>query len=171
MVDRQPDPMMAGLVINAENPIAATLLTNEDLPEITLPDGAIFQLLQVDLNQNLWVLRTRLRPGYQIATHYHTGQVFGVTLSGEWFYKEFPDNVNKPGSYLYQPAHSVHTLSVAGDASEDAVIWFAIWGSELNMDDDGKVVNMLDAKSIVAVYRAMCKAEGKNCDKVIVHGE
>jgi len=29
---------------------------------------------------------------------------------------------------------------------------------------------MIDARNILAVYRALCKAEGKNCDNVIVHG-
>jgi len=107
----------------------------------------------------------------QIATHYHTGAVFGVTLSDEWFYNEYRNNVNKAGSYILQPAHSVHTLRVADEATEDAVIWFAISGSELNMADDGNVVSMLDAKNMLAIYRALCKAEGKSCDKVIVHGE
>jgi len=131
----------------------------------------LLQLLQVDLNQNLWIVRNRLKPGFCIDTHYHTGPVFAVTLSGEWFYKEYPDKVNKAGSYLYEPAHSIHTLTVAADAKEDAVVWFAVFGSNVNIDDKGNVTSVLDAATLLKVYRLLCAAEGKTCDKVIVLGE
>jgi len=85
-------------------------------------------------------------PGVDVIdTHYHTGPVFAVTQSGEWFYKEYPDKINKAGSYLYEPAHSVHTITVAEDATEDAVVWFAIFGSNVNIDHDGNVISVLDA--------------------------
>ncbi|MGI9287453.1 MAG: 2,4'-dihydroxyacetophenone dioxygenase family protein [Pseudomonadales bacterium] len=106
-----------------------------------------------------------------IDTHYHTGPVFAVTQSGEWFYKEYPDKVNKAGSYLYQPAHSVHTLIVAADAKEDAMVWFSIYGSNVNIDDDNNVTSIVDAKTVLGAYRMLCAAEGKSCDKLIVFGE
>jgi 2,4'-dihydroxyacetophenone dioxygenase len=163
--------MMSGGVVSRDDAREAILLHDEDLPYVALPDGTSIQLLQVDLNQNLWVVRTRFQPGFAIDTHYHTGPVFAVTLSGEWFYKEYPDKVNKAGSYLYEPAHSLHTLTVAEDAGEDAHVWFAVYGSNVNLDDDGNVTSLVDAKSLLTIYRALCEAEGKNCDKVIVHGE
>jgi len=106
-------------------------LLDEDLPWVSLPDGSKLQVLQVDLNQNLWVVRNRFKPGFGIDTHYHTGPVFAVTMSGEWFYQEYPDKINKAGSYLYEPAQSLHTLTVSDDATEDAVVWFAIFGSNV----------------------------------------
>lgn len=106
-------------------------MLDEDLPWVSLPDGSKLQVLQVDLNQNLWVVRNRFKPGFGIDTHYHTGPVFAVTMSGEWFYQEYPDKINKAGSYLYEPAHSLHTLTVSDDATEDAVVWFAIFGSNV----------------------------------------
>ena len=165
------EAMMSGGVVPRLHDKQAILLHQEDLPEVTLPDGSTLQLLQVDLNQNLWVLRTRFKPGYSVDTHYHTGPVFAVTLSGEWFYKEYPDKVNKSGSYLYEPAHSLHTLTVSADAEEDAVVWFAIYGSNVNIDDDDNVTSIDDARSALTNYRAMCEAAGKSCDNLIVHGE
>ena len=163
--------MMEGGVVPRDNPREAILIHDEDLPYVLLPDNSRVQLLQVDLNQNLWVVRTRFPPGFAIDTHYHTGPVFAVTQSGEWFYKEYPDKVNKAGSYLYEPAHSLHTLTVSPQAEEDAVVWFAIYGSNVNIDDDNNVTSILDARSVLATYRAFCEAEGKSCEQVIVHGE
>ncbi len=165
------EAMMSGGVVPRLHDKQATLLHEEDLPEVSLPDGSTLQLLQVDLNQNLWVVRTRFKPGYTVDTHYHTGPVFAVTLSGEWFYKEYPDKVNKSGSYLYEPAHSLHTLTVSAEAEEDAVVWFAIYGSNVNIDDDGNVTSIDDARSALTNYRAMCEAVGESCDNLIVHGE
>jgi 2,4'-dihydroxyacetophenone dioxygenase len=163
--------MTSGDIVSRDDSREATLIHDDDLPFVALPDGSKLQLLQVDLNQNLWVVRARFQPGFAIDTHYHTGSVFAVTLSGEWFYKEYPDKVNRAGSYLYEPAHSLHTLTVAEDATEDAVVWFAVYGSNINLDDDNNVTGMVDAKGLLALYRALCEVDGKNCDKVIVFGE
>jgi quercetin dioxygenase-like cupin family protein len=163
--------MMEGGVVPTDHAREAILIHDDELPHVNLPDGSTLQLLQVDLNQNLWVVRNRFKPGFQIDTHYHTGPVFAVTQSGGWFYKEYPDKVNRAGSYLYEPAHSVHTLTVAEDATEDAVVWFAIFGSNINIDDKGDVTSILDARIVLTAYRGLCEAEGKSCDKVIVFGE
>jgi quercetin dioxygenase-like cupin family protein len=163
--------LMEGPVVSRDHAREAILIHEEDLPHVTLPDNSTLQLLQVDLNQNLWIVRNHFKPGFCIDTHYHTGPVFAVTQSGEWFYKEYPDKVNKAGSYLFEPAHSLHTLTVAEDAAEEAVVWFAIFGSNINIDDDGNVTSILDAKTVLTAYRALCELEGKSCDKVIVVGE
>ena len=158
-------------VVSRDDAREAILLLEDDLPWVDLPDGSQLQVLHVDLNQNLWVVRNRFKPGFCIDTHYHTGPVFAVTHSGEWFYKEYPDKVNKPGSYLFEPAHSLHTLTVAEDAQEDAVVWFAVFGSNVNIDENGDVTSILDAKTLLKIYRALCEANGLSCDDVIVIGE
>jgi len=171
LLNKLLEEMAAGGVVSREDSREAILIQDEDLPYVSLPDGSLLQLLQVDLNQNLWIVRNKFKPGFGIDTHYHTGPVFAVTQSGEWFYKEYPDKVNKAGAYLYEPAHSLHTLTVADDATEDAVVWFAIFGSNVNIDDAGDVTSILDAKTLLKVYRALCAAEGKSCDNLIVIGE
>jgi len=171
LLNKLLEEMAADGVVSREDSREAILIQDEDLPYVSLPDGSLLQLLQVDLNQNLWIVRNKFKPGFGIDTHYHTGPVFAVTQSGEWFYKEYPDKVNKAGAYLYEPAHSLHTLTVADDATEDAVVWFAIFGSNVNIDDAGDVTSILDAKTLLKVYRALCAAEGKSCDNLIVIGE
>ena len=178
MSDSTPTPaadLLAGLesggVVSRDGAREAILIHDEDLPYVSLPDGSQLHLLQVDLNQHLWVIRSRFKPGFAIDTHYHTGPVFAVTSSGEWFYKEYPTKVNRAGSYLYEPAHSVHTLTVADDAKEDAVVWFSIFGSNINIDDKGNVTSIVDAATVLNGYRLLCQVEGVSSDGVIVHGE
>ena len=165
------ESMLQGPVVSKADAKEAILIHDEDLPYVALPDGSAVQLLQVDLNQNIWIIRSRFKPGFCVDTHYHTGHVLAVTQQGEWFYKEYPDKVNKAGSYLYEPAHSIHTLTVANDAKEEAVIWFAIFGSNVNIDDDGNVTSILDAKTVLQIYRGLVQAEGKTCENLIVVGE
>ncbi len=100
-------------------------ISESEVPFVDTGDGGSMQLLQVDLNQGLWILRTRMPPGRTITKHYHTGSVFAVTLKGRWFYKEYPSYVNAPGSYLYEPAGSVHTLMTPKDQEGITDVWFA----------------------------------------------
>tara|TARA_B110000977_G_scaffold187845_1_gene255393 strand:- start:377 stop:700 length:324 start_codon:yes stop_codon:yes gene_type:complete len=92
--------MVEGPVMSKDDTKEAILIHEEDLPYVDLPDGSKLQLIKVDLNQNLWIVRNVFKSGFCIDTHYHTGPVFAVTQQGEWFYKEYPDKVNKAGSYL-----------------------------------------------------------------------
>ncbi|HEX6420125.1 MAG TPA: 2,4'-dihydroxyacetophenone dioxygenase family protein [Acidimicrobiales bacterium] len=130
-----------------------------DLPFVDLGDGSDLQLLQCDVGAGLWVIRTRFRPGYVVPTHKHTGEVFAFTLSGSWKYAEYPE-VNTAGSYLYEPAGSVHTLTVPPDNAGVTDVWFAIRGANLDLDEDGNVTSVIDAAAIRDFYLAMCEAEG-----------
>lgn len=157
-----------GGVVSMEHAREAILIEREDLPEVTLPDGSTLVLLQVDLSNNMWIVRNRFRPGFCIDTHYHTGTVYAFTESGEWFYKEYPKLVNKAGSYLFEPAQSVHTLTVADDATEDAVVSFIVNGCNINVDEEGNVTSILDAQTILKAYTVLCEAEGKSAEGVII---
>lgn len=131
----------------------------DELPFVDLGDGSELQLLQCDVETGLWVIRTRFQPGYQVPTHKHTGEVFAVTLAGSWKYREYPE-VNTQGSYLFEPAGSVHTLIVPDDIAEPTDVWFAIRGANLNLDEEGNVVTVVDAAFIRDVYLGFCEAQG-----------
>ena len=130
-----------------------------DLPFVELGDGSSLQLLQVDVDTGLWVVRLRFAPGTVIETHRHTGEVYAFTLSGSWKYAEYPE-VNTAGSYLYEPAGSVHTLTVPDTNEGLTDVWFAIHGANLNLDADGNVTSVYDAGFIRDVYFAFCEAQG-----------
>lgn len=131
----------------------------DDLPWVRLNDGITFQLLQVNLDAGLWVLRNRFEPGITVQRHRHTGEVYAFTRSGGWRYLEYPE-INRAGSYLYEPAGSIHTLHALADNTEMTEIWFAIHGANLNLDADGKVQSVTDAAKILKVYRRECAALG-----------
>jgi 2,4'-dihydroxyacetophenone dioxygenase len=130
-----------------------------DLPWIDLGDGSDLQLLQCDVEAGLWVIRTRFTPGYLVQTHKHTGEVFAFTISGSWKYVEYPE-VNTAGSYLYEPAGSVHTLTVPDTNEGLTDVWFAIRGANLNLDEAGNVTSVVDAGTIRDFYLAACEAQG-----------
>lgn len=143
----------------------------DDLPWAELGGGAALQLLHVDLNQGLWISKTRLPPGFKVQTHYHTGLVFAVTLQGSWHYLESPEAVNRPGSYLFEPAGSRHTLVTPADMAGDMITWFAIYGANINLDEAGNVTSVVDAPAVLDLYRGYCQALSLDISKLIVHGE
>jgi len=131
----------------------------EELPFVALGDGTHLQLLQIDVEAGLWVIRTRFEAGVTVPTHKHTGEVFAFTISGTWKYLEYPE-VNTTGSYLYEPAGSVHTLTVPAENDGLTDVWFAIYGANLNLAADGTVDTVVDAGLVRDSYFALCEAEG-----------
>ena len=139
-----------------------------ELPFITLPDGTGLQLLQVDLATGVWIVRNHFPPGTTVQTHKHTGHVYAFTQRGRWHYLESPDAVNTAGSYLYEPAGSVHTLHVPADNDGITDVWFAIHGANLNLDEAGNVVSVVDAHLIHGYYRYMCQQQHGVADPPVV---
>jgi quercetin dioxygenase-like cupin family protein len=127
-----------------------------ELPFVDIGDGATLQLLQVDLANGVWVIRSRFPAGYRVQTHKHTGQVFAFTQRGSWHYLESPESVNRAGSYLYEPAGSIHTLAVPDTNDEVTDVWFTIYGANLNLDAEGNVEMVIDAHGMLPVYLALC---------------
>jgi len=140
--------------------------SEDDLPFVDLGDGVELQVLQIDIEIGLWVIRNRFQPGAHVQTHKHTGQVFAFTQSGSWKYEEYPE-VNTAGSYLFEPAGSIHTLTVPATNSEVTDVWFAIYGANLNLDASGNVEMVIDAGLIRDVYLGMCDAIGRPNPPVI----
>lgn len=103
-----------------------TLIRESDLPFVGFGDKATGQLLLVDLATGLWIVRLKFEAGAKVGTHYQTGSVFAVTFSGMWYYKEHPRDKNIKGSFLYEPAHSLHTLMVPETNEEITDVWFAV---------------------------------------------
>ncbi|MBV9661711.1 MAG: 2,4'-dihydroxyacetophenone dioxygenase family protein [Acidimicrobiales bacterium] len=138
----------------------------DDLPWVDLGDGSFLQLLQVDIRQGLWVVRNRFLPGTEIVRHKHTGPVYAFTKSGSWKYAEYPE-VNRAGSFLYEPAGSIHTLVVPADNTEDTLANFVIVGANLNLDDEDHVISVYDAGSVLRFYLKECAKLGIDRPDVI----
>ena len=137
-----------------------------ELPFVPYQEGVVFQLLQVSTETGLWVIRVRFEPGVTIQRHRHTGEVFAFTISGSWRYLEYPDT-NVAGSYLYEPAGAIHTLHVLATNKEVTDVWFAVRGANLNLDANGNVEAVVDAATVLEIYRGQCRALGLPVPRVI----
>ncbi len=137
----------------------AVMRSEAECPMVDAGEGTKLQVLQVDVELGLWVIRNLFEPGVRVQTHKHTGQVFAFTQSGCWKYEEYPERMTA-GTYLFEPAGSIHTLVVPEDNTEVTDVWFAIYGANLNLDADGNVESVIDAALIRDAYFALCEAEG-----------
>ena len=134
------------------------------LPFIDIGDGSKLKVLQVKSGEGLWIIENIFQNGYEVETHKHTGPVWGYTTSGAWKYKEY-DYVNRAGSFLYEPAGSVHTLQCIEDNTQ---VWFQMYGSNINLDPEGNVTSIVDGQLTLEFYYAMCEQQGLPRPNVLV---
>ncbi|MBX6387793.1 MAG: 2,4'-dihydroxyacetophenone dioxygenase family protein [Frankia sp.] len=135
-----------------------------DLPFVEIGWGNRLKVIQVRPDEGLWIVENIFQAGYEVATHRHTGPVYGYTVSGAWKYKEY-DYVNRAGSFLYEPAGSVHTLQCVEDNTQ---VWFQMYGANLNLAADGSVESVTDGTSALNAYLALCEAQGFGRPAVLV---
>jgi len=136
----------------------------DDLPFVEIGDGNKLKVIQVDVGAGLWIVENIFQAGYQVPTHRHTGPVYGYTTSGAWKYLEY-DDVNRAGSFLYEPAGSTHTLRCIED---DTRVWFQMYGANLNLDADGNIESMFDGPGALEAYYLLAEAEGFDRPNVLV---
>ena len=136
----------------------------DELPWVEIGNGNKLKVIQVKETEGLWIIENIFQSGFEVQKHRHTGPVWGYTTSGAWKYKEY-DYVNRAGSFLYEPAGSVHTLQCIED---DTLVWFHMYGANLNLDDDGKVDSVTDGAGTLAAYYALCEAQGLPRPNVLV---
>lgn len=136
----------------------------DELPFVDIGDGSKLKVLQVKEAEGLWIVENVFQAGYEVQRHKHTGPVYAYTTSGAWKYKEY-DYVNRAGSFLYEPAGSVHTLQSIED---DTHVWFQMYGANLNLDHDGNVESVVDGALTLAAYYMLCEAEGLPRPNVLV---
>ncbi len=143
----------------AEKDLVVRHVGDEGAPWVDTGIGIDVKVMRVDLGKGIWVVRNRFRPGVQLQTHKHTGPVDGYTLSGRWHYLEY-DFESTAGSYIHEPAGSVHTLHVPEDNTEPTDVLFVIEGALLNLTPDGQIESVTDAPSMLGAYYALCEAAG-----------
>ncbi|MGQ0805410.1 MAG: 2,4'-dihydroxyacetophenone dioxygenase family protein [Actinomycetota bacterium] len=143
------------MTLTSEMPTAVHVGADE-LPWADIGGGSKLKVLQVKEQEGLWIVANIFQAGYEVQKHRHTGPVWGYTVSGAWKYKEY-EYVNRAGSFLYEPAGSVHTLQCIED---DTLVWFHMYGANLNLDAEGNVESVTDGAGTLAAYYALCEAEG-----------
>ncbi|RMI35604.1 2,4'-dihydroxyacetophenone dioxygenase family protein [Nocardia stercoris] len=123
-----------------------------DIPWVWAGDVGL-QLLRV--SPSGFVLRNRFKAGFSLPTHKHTGAVNAYTFSGDWFYAEQGIHYTA-GTFIHEPAGSVHTLTVAADSD----VLFIVEGAFVDLDADGNVTGVVDSTTIRDAYFALCDLAG-----------
>jgi 2,4'-dihydroxyacetophenone dioxygenase len=132
-----------------------------DIPVLkdALGPGINFQPLFLDPEVGVWSVIATFPPGVGLPIHLHTGPVHGYTLQGSWIYREYPDQPQTAGSYLYEPASSVHELYVPETNTEDTVILFIVYGANVSFTDDGQFHSVLDAITVQKLVEQCAHAQ------------
>jgi quercetin dioxygenase-like cupin family protein len=139
----------------------------EDAPWVDT-GGVGLKVMRVDVEAGIWVIQNRFPAGYRVQTHRHTGCVHAFTLSGRWEYAEYRIPYTA-GSYVFEPANSVHTLTVPDDVEGITEVIFVMEGANLNLADDGVTVeSVTDGASILVAYRHLCEVQGFTFPEQIV---
>lgn len=119
------------------------------------------KLLMSDIEGGRYAVRMRFGAGLQITPHKHTGEVHAYTFSGKWNYLEYPDSpANIAGSYLFEPPGTTHTLKIADDAGEWTEVLFILYGAMLHQDDNGAIIGVTDAASVIEEYALRLREQG-----------
>lgn len=132
---------------------------DDGLPWVDATGGIWLKVLRVDVANGIWVVRNRFEPGARLQTHRHTGPVDGFTLAGRWHYLEY-DFFSTAGSYIREPAGSVHTLDVPADNDGITDVLFVIEGVNLNLAADGSIESVTDGTGTLAAYEALALSQG-----------
>ena len=122
--------------------------------------GIHIRPLRIDVERGEWVFLAIMEPGSSLPVHYHTGTAQVWTISGCWKYAEYPDQPQTAGTYLYEPAGSVHTFYVPKENTEDTVALAWIEGAQVGFHEDGRFHSMNDATSIRYAIEMLASAQG-----------
>ena len=142
-------------------------VNDDELPWIDAGDGIEMKLMRVVPEQGIWIIRNRFRPGVQVQTHRHTGTVEAFTLSGRWHYAEYKIDYSA-GTFLHEPAGSVHTLTVNADNTEPTDVLFVMQGANLNLGADGEITHVDDGPRALEFYLAACAEKGLPKPRVLL---
>jgi quercetin dioxygenase-like cupin family protein len=116
------------------------------------------QLLMADIEGQRYAVRMQFEPGMLAMPHKHTGEVHAITRAGSWHYLEYADSpANEAGSYLFEPPGTTHTLKIA-EGGECADVIFIIYGAMLHLDEQGNVIGVTDAESVISEYVSKVRA-------------
>ena len=143
------------MTIDTTSPTAVHLGESE-IPFADMGGGNLIRVLQVREKESLWIIENVFQSGFEVVTHRHTGPVWGYTKSGAGKYEEY-DYVNRSGSFLYEPANSVHTLQCIEDGTR---VLFHMYGVNLNLDAEGNIVSVSDGAGTLRFYLGLCREQG-----------
>jgi len=134
-------------------PEPARPVETDGMPWIPTGPGKSFRPLRFAADG--WSELMRLEPGSAVALHRHAGEVHAFNISGTREILGTGELVG-PGSYVYEPAGTVDGWGATGD--EPCVVHIKVTGTIEYLDDNGQVIESVNAETQRAVYLAWCRA-------------
>lgn len=113
-----------------------------------LHPGIRLHPLFFDPYNGIYAVRVIFAPGVTLPGHFHTGWVHGYTMSGCWYYTEYPDQKQTAGCYLYEPGGSIHQFNTPADNTEDTDVFFVVTGANVNFGDKGEYLGIMDSSMV-----------------------
>jgi len=134
-------------------PEPALPVDTDGMPWIATGPGKSFRPLRFAADG--WSELMRLEPGSAVALHRHTGEVHAFNIHGTREILGSGELVG-PGGYVYEPAGTVDGWGAVGD--EPCVVHIKVAGIIEYVDDNGQVIESVNAETQRAVYLAWCQA-------------
>ena len=159
------------LVAQPQDDLLSVNIADIPLLKDAFAPGIHFQPLRLDTEHGQSVLMATLAPGCELPIHYHTGTAEVYTLKGRWLYREYPDQPQTAGSYLFEPSGSVHTFITPDTNTEDTVLFLRVEGANINFTEDGQFHSILDALTIQHLVNQLTEARGLDQLNFIRGGE
>jgi quercetin dioxygenase-like cupin family protein len=141
--------------------------TGDNAPWVPYAEGVWIQPCCFDVTSGGFSVLLKGLPGAQLGVHYHVGRVRGYTLQGRWRYLEH-DWIAGPGTFIYEPAGEAHTLVIAEDSPEPALIFFVVEGGLIYLDksEDGQLAAYEDGFSALQLAREYYRQAGLNAGQL-----
>lgn len=117
--------------------------------------GAYFKLLSANLETDRFTLLIRIEGNVEAPRHRHIGAVEGMVLAGEFHYHDHPEESFKAGSYLFEPAGSVHQPVSA----EGALMIGMFHGPIEGLDSEGRVTGRIGCAWHIRAWEAAIGAQ------------
>lgn len=134
-------------------------VNHEQLPWALWMEGLEVKLLRASLETGEYTLMTRyFGRTVDLPRHKHFGPVHAWTVSGRWGYLEY-DWIATAGSYVHEPAGSVHTLRAYAE-DEDCVVIYQMSGGLVLLGPDDELWMYEDAESALERYRFALDQQG-----------
>ena len=133
-------------------PEPALPVDTDGMPWIATGPGKSFRPLRFAADG--WSELMRLEPGSAVALHRHTGEVHAFNICGTREILGSGELVG-PGGYVYEPAGTVDGWGAIGD--EPCVVHIKVTGTIEYLDDNGQVIESVNAETQRAAYLAWCR--------------
>lgn len=120
----------------------------------------------LDPDNGVWVIYARFDAGTLLPRHFHTGVVHFFTTAGAWNYVEHPADVQTAGSYLFEPAGSIHTFS-SEEGTEGLMV---VEGANVNLNEDDSLMFIMDAGWIERTIHTVAQQTNQKLPRYIKPG-